>query len=479
MRSCRFAIYVALVFFVSFGTSIQGAEKKTPTSFPEIREKNSLSRNFPTVRLSLRQAVRITMERNPLIAEALAKVRQAEQQAQEVYSDLFPSLQIAYSANWPKYQVGGGDLGPPDHVSRYDKGTARDRLNLPFVDYPYRIDPYRRFTGSVMINQPIFNGGRVLSDYAFGLLGVNSAQLQVLIDRQDLILAVYTASYNMELARKLLDVVNESIRTLEILKGINSKLFKAGVVTKTDVLSTEGQLAVAAVQRRTALTDIERNRALLVNLLSYPPETPLDVAVNYKYVPNDYAIPQIYVTAFSNRDEIRQANVSIQQALQEIKSAKAALMPTISIQAQGTRTNDDWNVLDPEGSMNWQMTGNLTWNFNMFRSNATVKEKRQVEQERIAARQKLIQNITEEVKTAYLEMKRTEGDISDYGKAVSLRTENFALFQRRYQEGDVSFTEVLISQQELIQAKADYYRSLIGYRVNQAILERRMGILRQ
>ena len=115
----------------------------------------------------------------------------------------------------------------------------------------------------------------------------------------------------------------------------------------------------------------------------------------------------------------------------------------------------------------------------MFRSNSNVKQKIDVERENLATRQKLIQNIAQDVKTAYLDMKKSEGDIVYYRKAIDIQTENFNLFQRRYQEGDVSYTEVLIAQQQLTDTQANYYSALIGYKVNEATLERRMGILRQ
>lgn len=476
MRSLRAVICLVIVIIVSSSSALQAADNHAQGGAIQAQNRKYPKEGTYPVKLTLPQAVQITIQRNPRVSEALAKVMQAQQQAQQVYSDFFPSAQISYEGTWPRYKVGGG-FGRPDHVSRWDAGDPYRGFTKS--TYPYRTDPYRRFIGTLVITQPIFNGGKVLSDYAAATLGINYSELQVQIDRQDLILAVYTAAYNMELAKRLLEVVNGSIRTLQILRGLNSKLLAAGVVTKTDLLSTESELAVSSVQRRAALTEIERNRALLVNLLSYAPETTINVEVNYKFSPNSYDIPQIYRTAFANRDEIRQANITVQQAIEGIKSAKADLMPAISVKAEGSRTNDDWNIADPEGNNTWALIGSLTWNFNMYRSNSNVKQKIDVERENIATRQKLIQNIAEEVKTAYLDMKKTEGDISDYGKAVDLRTENFNLFQRRYQEGDVSFTEVLIAQQALIESRADYYRSLIGYKVNEAILERRMGILRQ
>ncbi len=78
-----------------------------------------------------------------------------------------------------------------------------------------------------------------------------------------------------------------------------------------------------------------------------------------------------------------------------------------------------------------------------------------------------MQDISEQVKIAYLDVKRAEGDIADYKRAVAIQTENFALFQKRYQQADVSFTEVLIAQQAFILSKANYYTSLINYRINQ------------
>ena len=62
---------------------------------------------------------------------------------------------------------------------------------------------------------------------------------------------------------------------------------------------------------------------------------------------------------------------------------------------------------------------------------------------------------------------------------VAIRSENFRLFQMRYQQGDVSFTEVIIAENDYVNSKVDYYTALVNYRINQAILERRMGILRR
>ncbi len=478
MAVSRLAIAVLFSLILLGTTVVQGFEHKTSRGAAAEARRATRSRG-DNGRIGLAQAVQVTLQRNPQIGEAFSRIRQLEWQSQAAYSDFFPSASITYTGTWPKYMVGGGEFGPPDHVSRYSQYTGRSRLNLPRMDYPYRIDPYRRFSGALSVNQPVYQGGKLVADYNIAKLAVTHSQLQLQVDRQDLVLAVYQAYYSMMLAEKVLEVVKESISTLRKLKALNTKFLRAGIVTKTDVLSTEGQLAQALVDQRSAQTDIATNRVILNTLMSNAPETPLEILQNYKYRPNSYRIPAIYTTAVSNRDEIIQATISIREAEEATKSAKAALLPTVSLEAAGGRRNDDWNVLDPEGTNTWTLAGVLSWSFDLFRSNSTVKQRREGIREQVLARQKLVQDISEQVKTAYLQMKKSEGDIQDTRRAVASRSENFRLFQKRYQEADVSYTEVLIAQRDLVLGQAEYYRALIGYRINQAILERAMGILRR
>ncbi len=88
-----------------------------------------------------------------------------------------------------------------------------------------------------------------------------------------------------------------------------------------------------------------------------PPETPVEITQDYKQRSNPYRIPQIYNTAMTNRDEIVQATNEIRRGIEATKVANSDLLPSASLVAQGTRTNDDWNVLDPEGNNDWTLTG--------------------------------------------------------------------------------------------------------------------------
>ena len=381
----RFVIALACCLILWATSVAVAAEDKFPRGANIAREGTAKpKRDRP--RLSLEQAVQTTLRRNPRVGEALARIRQRVWEEQAVYSDFFPSASITYQGTWHRYKRGDGGLGPPAHMSRGFKKTLAPPSPYS-LDYPYRIDPWKGFSGTVAVTQPIYQGGKTVSDDNSAKLQVTNSELQLQVDRQDLILEAYQAYYSMMLAELVLEVVRESISNLEKLKNLNEKFLRAGTVTRTDVLSTEGQLYAAYVEQRGFIRDIEAARARLNNLLSNPPETPIEIEQDYKKRSNPYNVPQIYNIAMANRDEIVQTTNLIRQGIEATKSASASLLPSISLTAVGNRSNDDWNVLDPEGNNDWTLTGVLTWTFNMFRNNSTVKQKREVVNELVLARQ--------------------------------------------------------------------------------------------
>lgn len=432
--------------------------------------------------LTIGQAVAIAVARNLRMADARLAVQEKEHQRRESFSDFFPTMDLQYTSSGYRYKKSSNVsafTGTHDSRWRIRMDPAAPNGSYWNPETPYRIDPYRLFSLTATITQPIYSGGRLINDYKYSRLGVDYSAIQYEVDRQDLILDVYYAYYQLIQAQKLLEVAEESVRALEALRNQTVEFYKAGVVPKVDVLSTEGQLAQARIQRTQSLTDIQRYAAQLNLLLRYPQETPVSVVQDFGPIPNNYRIPEIYSTAAANRLEIRQASISVEQAIALVKSSKADLLPNVSLQGQATRLNDDWNPLDPEGVNDWRISGVLTWTFDIFRRRETVKERKASEARAFVAQEQLVEQIMAEVKTSYEDMKRAESNIEDNRKAVEFRRESFRINQERYKEQVATYIEVLDAQRQLALAEGDYYMSLISYRINKAALERRMGTLRQ
>lgn len=484
-------------------------EKKSVASLPSSSGEKlypSYRKTNPDLILSLPQAIQIALARNLTMADSRLAVEEREYQRREAYSDFFPTMTVQYGATWDRYwnpfyflglygnnnstysyfqqqvRLSGAYQAYHEKNGKYPFWGPPNALNqqpgAPNGLYPYRIDPYRMFVGSITMTQPIFTGGQVVNNYKYARLGKENSGLQFELNRQDLILNVNQAYYQMMQAQKLLQVSNAAIRALEALVNQTKEFYKAGTVPKVDVLSTEGQLAQARIQRTQAIADIARSQATLNYLLRNPQETPIQIIEDMSYAPSQYKLTEAYAIAAINRLEIRQANISVDQALTLIKSAKADALPNINLSLTGARYNDDWNVIDPEAFNDWRIQGLLTWTFDLFRKRSTVAERRTTEARNFVQRELQVETVMDEVKQAYEDMERNYKTIGDNKASVEFQTENFRINQERYREQVATYVEVLDAQRQLQLAQGNYYISICGFKISQATLERKMGTLR-
>ena len=466
---CAFVIPLIMVVFVQ------------PTATYAASSSISRDLGMQGKRLTLPVAVSIALERNRRIVEARMTVQEKEHEARSAFSDFLPTVDVQYTSNFDKYRNSSfvQELAFT-HDSRRAFPTIPQEFPLTDIQgtYPYRIDPYRFFNLTATITQPIYMAGRTLNEYKYARLGVDYSVIQEQLDRQDLILDVYQAYYGLMRAQKLLDVAERSIAALEAFRKRAKAFYEAKVLPKLDLLSAEVQLASARKQKIQSLTSIKDQRAQLNFLMRLPLDTPTEIHQDYAYKPGKYKEPEIYDIAVTNRLELRQAGISVDQARALVKISESSLLPSVLVQLQGARSNDDWNVFDPEGVNSWRIFGVLNWTFDMFRQRETVKERKVSEAKAFTARDQLVDEILNEVGRAYRRMKRTESDIEENRAAVVAGEEAFRIARERYQGLLATYTEVLDAERRLTQSLGDYYASLIDLRIDEAALERVLGTLR-
>ncbi len=392
--------------------------------------------------LTVSQAVRIALNRNYKITEARLEVRKKEHERRSAFSDFFPSLKIEYTAEADRYQnIDNIEYLGLAHDSRWYVRYINGNEVMPA--YPYRIDPYRSFTFTATLTQPLYSGGKLLSQYKMAKLGVDKGEIQLELDKQDLILAVHKACYQLALAYKLLETANKSVQALAQHKKESEAFFRAGLVLDVDVLSAEGRLAKAKISRRQAAKTIEVQQGKLNYLLRYAQGTPTRVAVSDKVQPATYRVPEIYEIAARNRLEIAKANISIEQALASVRASEAGLLPSVSLEVAGSRLNDDWNPFDPEAYNDWTLKGIMKWSFDMFRTRETVKKKRATHAQQFVNSQLVAEQIFQEVQEAFARLQRAEGDVPD--SKTSLRA-----FLKNYQKNVALYREQLATYREVL-----------------------------
>lgn len=433
--------------------------------------------NSAPIKLSVHDAVNIAIVRNLSIASRRLALSQKEHASRAAFSDFFPSLSLEYEAVADRYQqIGNIEDFALAQDSRWQYRVRRDGLLL-YPNYPYRIDPYRTFTLTATLTQPIFSGGQLINSYRYARLGVEGAKLDIQTVKQDLALDVYQAYFQLVLGKKLLQVADESIKDLKAFRYRAQSFYKAGEALQVDVMAAQGQLANARVQRRQSVTSIGTARSRLNFLLRYPQGANVKVDDDIMFVHSPYQIPAIYRIAIANRPEIRRADISTAQAQALVKVAEASLMPTVDLEIEGYRLNDDWNVFDHEAINEWSITGVLTWTFNMFRTRETVMERRALRAQDAVDSQYLVQQILQQVHQAYLQVKGAHFDIMEIREEVRWRKAQYAMVKELYDQQLTTYIQLLDAQTNLDQAKASHFAALARYRTSLAQLERQMGIL--
>jgi outer membrane protein TolC len=150
-------------------------------------------------RLSLVQAVNISLARSLRMADSRLAVQEKEHQRREAFSDFFPTVDLQYVGDWDRYKQSSNiSAFAGSHDSRWSArmGTGPGFQNgMSTNSYPYRIDPYRTFSFTATITQPLYTGGKLLNEYKYARLGVDYSAIQFQVDRQDLTLEVYEAYY--------------------------------------------------------------------------------------------------------------------------------------------------------------------------------------------------------------------------------------------------------------------------------------------
>jgi outer membrane protein TolC len=393
------------------------------------------------------------------------------------YFDLLPKLKVDYTSEINRYwQPGQVAYLAGKHPSRWQfRGNTNNPSLQPY--YAYRIDPYKNFQLTATLSQNLYSGGQLTNAYRSSFLATLGAAATLEIAKQDLALAVAKAYYRALLGSKLLKVADESITQLEAFKKRARAMFRVGEALKVDIASAEAQLARARRDRTKALTDLNVARSQLNLLLGLPQNAciVLDERLSFPYV--ERCIREVYEIAMTNRVEIRKANISIEQALTEIKIAQAALRPSVDLMIQGQRTNDDWNVIDPEGTNEWSIQGTMSWSLDFFRSREKVRKSQSSVAQLDSNKRYLVEMVLQQVSEAYLQVQRSRSDIEDTKKEVEFRNEQYNLVNKQYKEQLATYLNVMDAQTGLDRAKASHYASKVDFLSNLASLNRQMGVL--
>jgi len=387
---------------------------------------------------SLSDCVSIAMEQSPQILYSKADIFEKEYSLESFKKDLYPSLFFHYGY-------------------RYD----------PDAYEPFGIEDYYSYTFTV--EQPIYRGRSLVTNVELGELDLEQSKLGMLQTKNDIVLAVHEAYYNLLKTRKFEEVARQSVEERKAHLKDSEAFYKAGLIPKNDMLQSEVQLAGAEIELLRALNLSIMALAKLNTLLRRPVETQIEVEDILKYVPSEISWDQAVEQAKQFRPELKQSDIAIEQADKNIILTRAPYLPAVSVSANYTQQGDDPTAKDyPLGPSEVKTAmATLEWRFWAWgQSKDEMAAARYNMKKAQESKTELTDTIILQVREAYLDTLESEYNIKVTEKSIEQAEEDYRINQSRFKAQLSTTTSVLDAQTRLTRARINYYNALYNYRIS-------------
>lgn len=327
-------------------------------------------------------------------------------------------------------------------------------------------------TASLSAIVPLYSFGRSGHVYDAAKLGVGVAELQVERARQDLELAVRDAYFRLLEAHKIAEVVDASIEVIARQQEIARDFLAQDLVSRSDVLTVEVQLAEREQERILARNNIELARAALNRLMGVDVTRPTQVEDVLDVTPWRGELKDVLRLAIERRPDLEAARRQIAAAQSRYKAQRAELFPVIYAFGSYHYTTDEFQL-----NQDW-FAGGVAIEAPIFDGGVTwtrMNQRRREIDEAVDLRDERIDDILLEVHQAFLQQRAAAERVPVARKAIDLGAENLRIVRDQYGQGLVTSVDVLIEEDRLSRARSSYYRALYAYHAAQARLGNALG----
>ena len=262
-------------------------------------------------------------------------------------------------------------------------------------------------------------------------------------------------------AQQDLDLARNILRQADIR-------FEAGDVPQLDVMRASVEVGRATNRLTAAKNDLSVAKTTLNALLARPLQTPFTIADSLVYQPFETDLDQLTAAALKQRPDLAGTELQLKALQSQQAAATAAYWPDLNVglgrqQRHGVHEENSWQV-----RFGLELP---LWAFSRQRGERaeTKAEVAKVAAERDAVRYQVLL----ETEQAYLALKTAEEQVALFqGQILPEAERAFEVAGLSYDEGKLTYLELLEAQRTYIETQIEYAQALFEYRAATAALER-------
>jgi len=450
-----------------------------------------------TVGLSLDEAVRRAVGQSDEVRLARSQVALAETQVREARSGVYPQLnaQLGYTRTFASsFSGGGGGFTLPDSLQFSPDSTAsvEERLryleeNAPlaglgglgslFGDLPFGQE--NAYQATLTGSQLLYSGGRTGAALQIARDYREAASLGLREETAEIELQVRSAYIRALLAQELAASAQQALEQAEAFLQQERLRLSAGRASELEVLRAEvsrdnlrPQLVQAQNAAELALLEVKR-------LVDLPLDAPLALTTRLD-VPSAEALaqPAIAAEAVARRASVAAAERQVSIAEQNIRIARGAFLPSVSLNMNYGRLLYPSSTFDFSGDWRTDWTAGLTVQVPIFSGGQRAA---QLQRARVQADQARLQ-LSQLREGVQLQYEQAAGERERARTAIAARQTTVQAAQRvydltvlRYQQGLATQLEVSQARLELLQARTNLAQAVSDFLIADANVTRATG----
>lgn len=373
----------------------------------------------------LTELVDAALANNPDVAQAVARVEEAQAALGQANAAILPGLDLAVNAG----RQAQTSSSPTPHVV----------AGLGFtVSTAYEIDFWGRIRRNIESAQAALLASRYGHD----------------VTELSLVAATTQTYFALRALDALIAVTRESLQSFDASVALTRRRAEGGVASDLDVRQAENQRQVARVQ----LAELLRQRAVALHQLQTLTAR-LDLAIpqgDLRQLPVPALPPPgLPSTLLERRPDVRQAEAALAAQNARIGVARAAMFPTISLTGDyGGQSGALATLLSAPGRT-WSIGLGLALPlFDAGRRRAATELEEARTREAVGAYQKVVQGAFRDVQDALTNIRQNRDAEADVRLRVESADAALRLAQRRYEAGYSAYLEVLLAQRTLYDAQS-------------------------
>jgi outer membrane protein TolC len=391
-------------------------------------------------------------------------------------------------ASWVSQLVQGGLLSQEQAVAMgkvlsQASGTfssAMNSLGQKIVD-DFRTDTRNMWIGSIVLNQPIYMGGKItaynnITKYYEKIAdNQNDASLQsILLDIDQAYWSVVSLKHKKHLAQGYYDLVKK-------LDSDVAKMIQEGVATRADGLSVSVKVNEAEMTLMQVDDGLTLSKMLLCQLCGLPMNelvTLVDEDKENLFAAEMNAQPEVE-TAMTNRPELKMLNSAVEINRQNVKLVRSEYLPTLVL-------TGGYTVMNPNIYNGYEKKFSGVWNAGVLLRvplwhwmDGTYKVRAAKSQQIIATMQ--LNDAKEKIE---LQVNQSTFNVNEANKKLAMANknteradENLRCATLGFKEGVIPTSNVLEAQTAWLQAKSQKIDAEINVKLTQVYLKRALGVL--